>query len=169
MQLPQLLQRSKVAVERTGVRVSADAGKPRRLIVGPGVRNCVPCRSSIAERVAKMREFVGNSIRLQIGDVVAGKINAPLLEISANDFRAMMFLMVFFRCDERRCKHERKQHARQHAGKHNSEHPATKSNRHKRHLDTKDSKARPTIDLYSSVRNIIIYREMAVSRACSSI
>src|SRR5882762_7673066 len=169
MKLLQLLQRSKVAVERTGVRVSADAGKPRRLIVGPGVRNCAPGRGSIAERVAEVREFDGNSIRLQIGDVVPGKINAPLLEISANNFRAMMFLMVLFRCDERRGEHERKQHARQQAGKHNSEHPATKSNRHKRHLDIKDSKTRPTIDLYSSVRNILISREMAVSRACSSI
>jgi len=38
---------------------------------------------------------------------------------------------------------ERKQHARQQAEKHNSEHPATKSNRHKRHLDTKDSENAP--------------------------
>jgi hypothetical protein len=37
-----------------------------------------------------MSEFVGNAIRLEIGNVVPGEIDAPLLEIAADNFGVVL-------------------------------------------------------------------------------
>ncbi len=43
-------------------------------------------RGHIGEGIKKMRQIVGNMVLLQVGNVVAGVINAPLLEPPAEYF-----------------------------------------------------------------------------------
>src|SRR5580700_10996430 len=117
MKLLQLLERGKVAVERARVRGATDAGKVRGLIIGPGVSNGAPGRGGITEGVGKVSELVGNAIRLEIGNVVAGEVNAPFLEVCANNFGVVMLILIAFVCAEWKGEKERGQQARKQDGK----------------------------------------------------
>jgi hypothetical protein len=90
------------------------------LIIGPGVSNDAPGLGGSAKGVGKMSEFVSNTIGLEIGDVVTSKINAPFLEISANNFGMVLLIVILFACSEWKGHKEREQQARKQDGKHAS-------------------------------------------------
>jgi hypothetical protein len=52
-------------------------------------------------------EFVGNAIHLEIGDVVAGDVNAPFLEVCTNNFGVVMVILIPFVCAEWKDENER--------------------------------------------------------------
>ena len=118
MKLLELLESGKIAVERAGVGRATDAGKVGGLIIGPGVSNGASGRGGIAEGIGKVSELVSNAIRLEIGDVVGGEVDAPFLEISANNFGVVIVILILFACAECRGEKERDQKARKHHGKH---------------------------------------------------
>src|ERR1700679_3719925 len=89
MELFELLNRGKISKERPGIGGAADAGKIRRLIVGPGIGESAS-RSrgggDIGKGVNEMRQLVSHAVLLQIGDVVSGIVDAPLFEVTAQNF-----------------------------------------------------------------------------------
>src|ERR1035437_1302590 len=95
MKLLELLNGCKVSIERPRVGSTADAGKIRSLVVGPGIGNGAGRRGGggdIGEGVDEVRQLVGDAILLQVGDVVAGVVDTPLLEVSAQNLALLAIL-----------------------------------------------------------------------------
>src|SRR5215475_3780839 len=91
MKLFQLLDRGKVAIE--GSRVwPGDRGEIRRLEVGPGIGDEASSARCIytAEGIVQMGQVVGDAICLQVRNVEIRKVDAPLLEVSADNFAALV-------------------------------------------------------------------------------
>ncbi len=97
MQLLELLQGGEIAIQGPGVGLAADTWKTRILIVGPAIRYGAAGWRGVAEGVGQMRELICNAIRLQIGDVVAGAIDAPFLEVAADHFRFVIRFLIVVR------------------------------------------------------------------------
>jgi hypothetical protein len=121
------------------------------LKIGPGIGNRAPGRSGVAKGVAEVRKLVGDAVGLEIGDVKAGKINAPFFEIAADHFGlvAVMVILVLLACEERGGQKQREQQAGKQNRKHAAGYTRGKTDFHRNHLGTANTNA-ATIDLYSS-------------------
>jgi hypothetical protein len=126
------------------------------LIIGPGIGDGAPGGSGVAKGVAEVRKLVGNAVGLKIGDVEAGKIDAPFFEIAADHFGvvAVMVIFVLLACENRKGQKQREQQAGKQESKHAAGYARRKTDFHRNHLGTKNTNA-ATIDLYSSVGNPI--------------
>src|ERR1700722_2540326 len=88
MQLLELLNRSKISIERARVGDTAHTGKIGTLVVSPGIGDGAGRRRRsgyVSEGVQQVRQFVGDTVLLQICDVVAGIIDTPLFEVSSEN------------------------------------------------------------------------------------
>jgi hypothetical protein len=95
MKLLELLNGGKVAIERTEIRGAADTGEVGGLVVGPAVAMAQEGAGvvvTLAKAYIRVREFVGDAILMQVGDVVSGVVDAPFLEVSTENF-AFVFVL----------------------------------------------------------------------------
>ena len=89
VKLLELLNRREISEHRTTVSHAAHAGEIGTLIVSPGIGNRARrrrARGHVRERVKQVRQFVGDSILLQVRNVIAGIVDTPLFEISSENF-----------------------------------------------------------------------------------
>ncbi len=149
MKTLELLDRRKISIEGPWIRLAIHAGQVWGLIVGPGIGdNASRGRSGrhVGEGVQQVRELASHTILLQVRNVVAGVVDTPLFEISANEF----FLeLVSVRCDLVRMKGRCMQR-----GLTNLEEPPgagawLEMGRHGKHLQNSGTTNRRSIELYS--------------------
>src|SRR5277367_2570724 len=93
MQLLQLEDLGEVAEERPGARNSTDGRQIIVLKVSPRVRNRASIgsgirgiRRDISKGIDQVRELFGRTVAFQCGEVVAGVIDTPFLEIPGKEF-----------------------------------------------------------------------------------
>src|ERR1700688_4582877 len=94
MQSLELLNGRKISIERPRVGGAVHAGQVWRLIVGPRVSNRARwgrSRRHVAKGVEKVRQSIGHTILLQVGNIVPGVVDTPLLEIPPEDLAWFWF------------------------------------------------------------------------------
>src|SRR5271166_4799947 len=95
MQCLELLNGRKISIERPRIGSAVHARQIWRLIVGPRIGNGACRRRSrrhVAESVEEVRQLIGDTILLQVRNVVAGIIDTPLFEVSSENFYLIMVL-----------------------------------------------------------------------------
>src|SRR5262249_5439864 len=90
MQLLQLLDGREVSVERPRVRL-ADGWQIRRLVVRPRISDEASRAVHPSEGIIQVGQAVGDAVRLQVCNVEIREVDAPLLEVSADNFAAVVF------------------------------------------------------------------------------
>ena len=108
MKLFELLERGEVAVQWARIGNAAYTGQVGRLVVGPTVRNTTSSRRHAAKSVVKVSELVSDSITLQVRNVVACIIDAPLFEIPSHNLCMIMLLAAVRLCECRNTNNQRK-------------------------------------------------------------
>ena len=134
-----MLERGEIAVERAGVGSAVDAGKIRGLIVGPGIGDGTTGRSGVTESVGEMGELVSYTVGLEIGDIVIGSVDGPLLEIAADDFELVVEGGLGEEWSGGNAENKEKTHG-----------DSKTAQFHRTHLGAERVPSRGTVDLYSS-------------------
>jgi len=140
VELLELLERGEIAVERAGVGFASDAGEIRSLVVGPGIGDGAAGRRGVTESVGKMREFVGDAVGLEIGDVEAGAVDGPLFEIAADNFVGPTIVEIVGGEGESRAGD----------GDEQTQGYSERTEFHRTHLETERIRTGESVDLYST-------------------
>ena len=86
MKLFQFEKRAKISKKRSAVGLPIDRRQIRIPIIGPAIGDrALTTGAHVGERVQNVRQNVGRPAFLDIGDVVVRPVDAPLLEIRADD------------------------------------------------------------------------------------